>query len=266
MSHERPRHRLADGLFLREYGTPGPRPPLLFVHGLGESGLCFEELAAREELAERWRLVPDLPGYGRSTWPDEPLPLEAVADQLAGWIVRELRRPATVVGHSMGGVLAVLLAERAPEQVAAVVDVDGNVSLEDCVFSGRAARDSFERFESLGFSVLRRAVYQEGRESKAQRGYYASLRLADPAVFHQHSLDLLRLSRPEDMAGRLAALAQPALYIAGDPNGACPRSRELLAGSGARCAAIGPSGHWPFIDQPDAFVSALTGFLAEQEL
>jgi pimeloyl-ACP methyl ester carboxylesterase len=256
-------HTIEHGMFVRTVGDGAAGGTLLFVHGLGESGLCFEALLPRPELSPYRLLVPDLPGYGRSAWPDgAPLSLVGLADHLADWLGHRGERPVTVVGHSMGGVVAQMLAERHPATVAAVVDVDGNKSEGDCVFSSRAAAYDRAAFLDRGFDVLRETVYRRGKSDQAQRGYYVSLRLADPRSYHQHSLELLTLSRGEELAPRLAALPQPKHYIAAVPDGATERSRTLLSAAGVPWSAIAPSGHWPFIDQPDAFVALLARLVA----
>ena len=101
-------------------------------------------------------------------------------------------------------------------------------------------------------------------DEPAQRGYYASLRQADPATYHLNSRELIELSaRPGDLADRLAALRVPRAYIAGAPGGASATSRGLLDQARVPVIEVAPSGHWPFIDQPDAFAAGLRSFLDE---
>jgi len=261
-------------MFLRERpsaSAAGPAGTLVFVHGLGESGLCFEHLLARPELAPWDLLVPDLPGYGRSAWPQRALSLAEQADLLSLWLQgrggrasgADLARPLVVVGHSMGGVVGQLLSERHPGLLDGLVDVDGNLSLGDCTFSSQAAAQEPADFQRGGFDRLRDVVYRAGADDPAQRGYYASLRLADPLLYHANSRDLVERSLPEDLAGRLVALPLPTLYVAGVPRGACERSRALLDEAGARWVGVSPSGHWPFIDEPDGFLEVLVGFVGE---
>ncbi len=253
-------HHVEHGMFVRTRpGEAGART-LLWIHGLGESGLCFEEVARHPALDAASLVIPDLPGYGRSAWPATPATLAAIADQLAAWLRERALRPV-IVGHSMGGVIGVELAERHPDVVEQLVNVDGNVSIGDCAFSGRAAAFELPAFLDHGFAALRDVVYQGGATSPALRGYFASMALADPRAFHLHARELIAVSEPESMAARLAHLPRPVTYVAGAPDGACPRSRELLAGAGVATIEIAPAGHWPFLDQADAFAAALAATL-----
>jgi pimeloyl-ACP methyl ester carboxylesterase len=247
-------------MFVRLRDERGGRPTVLLVHGLGESGLCFEAFGLRPELSELQLLVPDLPGYGRSAWPPSPLSLAETAERLAGWILRRGEGRVVVAGHSMGGVVAQLLARAHPDLLAGLIDIDGNLTLDDCSFSGKAAGETLADFLDRGFDELRDDVYATGVHNAAHRGYSASLRLADPLTFHRHSLELVELSRAETLSGELARVDVPVLYIAGVPGGASARSRELLDREGVPWRAIGPSGHWPFIDRPADVAREITAF------
>jgi pimeloyl-ACP methyl ester carboxylesterase len=92
----------------------GEGPPLLLIHGFGGAAWNWTELAPL--LPGRRLLIPDLPGHGASA----PLPapsLAGFADVLADLI----DEPVGVVGHSLGGVVALRLAERRPELVRGLV-------------------------------------------------------------------------------------------------------------------------------------------------
>lgn len=228
----------------------GAGPDLVWIHGLGESSVSFDPIA-RLMPSFRHTLV-DLPGYGRSRWDDAPESLEALAARLAGWL-RTQR--AVVIGHSMGGVLGTMLGERGVAR--GVVNIDGNISSGDCVFSGKAAAFSKDDFRAHGFAQLRDAVYRDGVDKPPLRGYAAAMCFASPDVFWGHARDLVEMSAREDLAARFAALTVPALYLAGDPDGVCARSKQLLNEAGANWQAVAPAGHWVYLDQPRAFVAAV---------
>jgi pimeloyl-ACP methyl ester carboxylesterase len=92
----------------------GEGPALLLVHGFGGAAWNFSELAPL--LPGRRLIIPDLPGHGASS----PLPaptLTGFADVLA----EILDGPVDVLGHSLGGVVALRLAERHPSLVRSLV-------------------------------------------------------------------------------------------------------------------------------------------------
>jgi pimeloyl-ACP methyl ester carboxylesterase len=78
---------------------------LVWVHGLGESGRCFDQIAAHPHLWPYRHVLVDLPGYGRSPWPASSHTIEQTADELAAWLGARDEN-AVLIGHSLGGVIA----------------------------------------------------------------------------------------------------------------------------------------------------------------
>ena len=105
------------------YYVGGDGPPLVLVHGLGGAAPNWIELAPLVARGHRV-LVPDLPGHGLS----EALPaledLRPFAERVAALAELEAMAPIAVVGHSMGGVVALRLALVRPELVSALVLVE----------------------------------------------------------------------------------------------------------------------------------------------
>ena len=236
----------------------GSGPEVVWLHGLGDWSVGFDAVAAHPALAGFTHVLPDLPGYGRSPWPEHPEGLEALAGRLAAWLGD--RRPA-LLGHSMGGVLATLIAERT--SVRAVIDVEGNLSRGDCIFSAAVSSYTLDDFEAFGLSAIRADVHERGRTDVALRGYHAALYTASPRVFHHHARELVALSESGQLGPRLAQLRAPVLFVAGLPDGICEVSRGLLDRLGVPWLGFEPAGHWVHGDQPDAFATAVSGFLRE---
>jgi len=248
------------GMYLREIGPAGGTP-VVWVHGLGESGLCFEGIVTHPRLGGRRHLIPDLPGYGRSAPQAPPQDFASLADHLVAWLDVRGEGQVDLVGHSLGGVIVLILAERHPDRVRRLVDVDGNKSAADCVYSGRALEWSSDDFVRGGFDALRADIGEAAGSDPAVLGYVRSLALTDGSTFRAHAEELVRLSGLEELAHRLSALEIPARYIAGVPGGAPPRSLALLHAAGLEPIRVEPSGHWPFVDQPDDFAEILEGIL-----
>lgn len=94
-----------------------PGPTLLLLHGLTGSSASWMRLAP---LLRGYRLIiPDLLGFGRSPKPDSPYDLAAHCGALAPLVAES--QPAAVVGHSMGGVVAMGLLQRHPAIGAGVL-------------------------------------------------------------------------------------------------------------------------------------------------
>jgi 3-oxoadipate enol-lactonase len=106
--------RRVRGLPLRVF-EGGGGPPLLLLHGFGGAAWNFTGMAPLLA-AERRLLIPDLPGHGGS----EALPAPSMAG-FADAVAALLDEPVGVFGHSMGGVVALRLAERHPQLVRGLV-------------------------------------------------------------------------------------------------------------------------------------------------
>ncbi len=102
----------------------GPReaPPVVLLHALGERASTWEYVMAG--LATAFRVVAvDLRGHGDSGWPGR-YSFEAMRDDVLGVLDQMRLTRVSVVGHSMGGVVAYLLAAEQPERVERLVVED----------------------------------------------------------------------------------------------------------------------------------------------
>ena len=250
-------------MYLRSCLAENPLGTLVYIHGLGESGLSLEPLVTHPRLHRYSHMVPDLPGYGKSPWPETPLELQGQADFLASWLRQDLCRPVIIFGHSMGGVIGLLLCERHPDLVTAFINVEGNISIDDCTISYQVAESEEDEFLEDGLDSLLSRFWEAGQDAGVLRDYFASVRICDPRTYYRNSVELLDISTSGTLAGRLAALSMPVLYILGDPHGTGYNSRGMMSAVGLEWVAVPNAGHWPFSDQPERFVDEMLGFLAK---
>lgn len=109
-------------------GDGGDAPTILAVHGITSSHVAWTLLA--EALPDVRIVAPDLRGRGRSRDLPAPYGMPSHADDCAAVLDHLGIDRAVAVGHSMGGFVSLVLADRYPEKVTSVVLVDGGMPLE----------------------------------------------------------------------------------------------------------------------------------------
>jgi pimeloyl-ACP methyl ester carboxylesterase len=115
-----------DGVTLRYIETGTGEPPILFIHGWTCNRTNWRDQIPH--FAKKHRVVAvDLRGHGESDKPDQDYTIEGFVDDVA-WLIGKLglERPV-VVGHSMGGMIALNLVRRQPKLVSAIVMVDAPI-------------------------------------------------------------------------------------------------------------------------------------------
>lgn len=248
------------------------RPRFAFLHGLFGRGRNWFGVASA--LAERGyaSVLFDLPNHGASAWTDE-FSYPQMADAVAAEIDDRLGSAArlVVVGHSMGGKVAMLLALRRPDLVDALVVIDIAPTFSESI-------DGFPRLVAA-----MAAVELDKLHSRGDADTVIAERIADPAV-RQFLLQNLR-SRPRwHWQPNLGLLSAQLPAIAGWPDpGPVTYPGAVLWLRGERSDYVRPehepqmrryfpavelrtiagAGHWVQADQPEAVLAALLEFAGE---
>jgi pimeloyl-ACP methyl ester carboxylesterase len=133
-----------DSLYLPEldahlcyHDLPGQEPVCIYLHGLGSaSSADFPAVARDPRLAPFRALLIDLLGFGYSDHPGGfPHTLESHAETVARLLDHLELRQCHVIGHSMGGSVAIALAGARPDLVSGLVVAECNLDPEDATFS-----------------------------------------------------------------------------------------------------------------------------------
>jgi len=103
--------------------TGGSKPPLILLHGLTANGACWATLAHAME-GDYDVIMPDARGHGKSSVPDYGYRYEDHANDVVG-LIEALRLSLPIlIGHSMGGMIAAVVASRNPELLRCLVLAD----------------------------------------------------------------------------------------------------------------------------------------------
>jgi 3-oxoadipate enol-lactonase len=105
-------------LAYRAWGSPDA-PPLVLLHGLGEGAADWAGVAPA--FAPHWRVyAPDLRGHGRSDWPGD-YSVEFMRADVLGFLDALGLHRVDLIGHSMGGLVACLLAQQRPGRLRRLI-------------------------------------------------------------------------------------------------------------------------------------------------
>ena len=225
---------------------------LVMIHGLGCSKQSFAGAWAQPELRDWSLLAPDLPGFGRAPKPaDYSYDLQQQARVLASLLDQRASRRVHLVGHSMGGTLALLLPERILSRLEALVLVEPRLLAESCSVAAEASRIAEADFERQFMQGFRRRVGTDSRVA-------FDADHADPLAFRRSASSLVRWAGSGEMLPRFSRLPCPAWFVYGSDNRHLAELRELPA---AQTVAIAGAAHFPMHDNPALFYTTLAGLL-----
>ncbi len=252
-----------------EWGERGA-PPVVLIHGGSAHAHWWDAFAPT--IADHFHvLAPDLRGHGDSAWVDPPA---YAVDDYAGDVVELVRREGwptvRLVGHSLGGLVAVTAAARLDASVRAVVTVDARTRPSDLGLRSlhRLAQMPAPRWASRDDAVARfRLLPDDGDVRPELRAHVATHALRqDPQGAWTHKFDRAALAAISavDVAPALASLACPVLVVrGGESRIMSDRAVAILreAKPDLRIETIAGAGHHVMLDRPEEFASLVGPFL-----
>lgn len=226
----------------------GDLAPVVFLHGFGSTKEDYVDFLHQPAFAGRPFLAYDAPGCGETVCGD---PAKVSIPFLVRTAQEVLRQSGIdrfhVVGHSMGGLTALLLAHQEPDRVLSFVDIEGNIAPEDCFLSRQIATHPAADDERFFDGLVDRA--RRSTESSSAL-YAASLRhKVRPGAVRGIFESMVELSDHGDLMTKFLSLPFPRMFMYGEQNASLSYLRKLAA-NGVELAQVPHSGHWPMYANP----------------
>ena len=255
-------HLPHDGAFLRYIEVPGEDPPLLWLHGWQCSSTGELMAAAMQApLHGRRSLLVDFLGHGYS---DRPLGFaytrEAHARTMVAFIDALGLGTCGLVGHSMGGAVAVHVAAALPTIVSLLAVAEPAI---DAAGENPLGRQTEDRFVEHGFSELLEAQSREAaaEPSGIRAAHLGITRVADPRALHREAVSLERGTVPT-VRSLLRILEMPRWYLHGELSDPEPELERDLAAMGVSWKVVPKAGHQMGLQNPMGLATAVSDVVA----
>ncbi len=243
-------------------GEDGVAMQLVFIHGSGDSGRCWDEVLRRLGNVGQGAVALDLPGHGRRV--GEPLPDPETVPEYARAVRRDIEAlgrgragGVVLVGHSLGGAIALQLAMDAPELVDQLVLVGTGARL-------RVLPAMLELARTHPDEAWRQATtlaHAPGHEQMAEVYAAAAAPTAPGALYND-----LAACNVFDVMGDLDRVRQPALVVVGaedrmtPPKYAAYLVEHLPQATGVTLPEVG---HYPMHEAPEELARVMREWLSE---
>ncbi|MGA5546215.1 alpha/beta fold hydrolase [Mycobacterium sp. NPDC051198] len=233
--------------------------PVLFVHPINLQGLAWAQVAT---VCRRFCLLPDMRGHGLST-ANGPFGVDAWVEDLLAVLDRFDVARCHVVGGSLGGTLAVALADRAPERVASIAAFGSTLA---------PAGDDLEAvLDALRDNGVRKTFEHGIPEMSVAPGTPADVVSAIVDMTNPNDVPTVsavwRATIDTDITGLAAGVTVPALVVTGEFDRTCPpdQGRAMAAQLNAPFVPMPGIGHLPMMEAPGATAALVRDFLSRVE-
>ena len=240
--------------------------PLLLLHGLGFSARYWQRQMPALG-TERRLLGWTMPGHG-GTAPLPGMTFAALSGRLVRFLDQSGAEKADILGHSMGGMLALDFAARHPDRVRSLMLFGASAAFPppESDFAKNFIAETLAPLESGGTmadvasATIARHIAPDA-DPEAAGLIRACLAETTPAAFRQTLACLATFDRRASLGG----LAMPTLVLAArnDLNAPAAGVEKMAAKiPGARYHCLEAAGHFAHLERPEAFTAAITEFLA----
>lgn len=256
----------------------GQGPDVILIPGFASSREVWWPLARRLSASHRVHLV-QLAGFAGEPWAHgDGAFVQPVVDELARYAAT-LNRPA-VIGHSMGGLSSLLLAQQHPEAVSRVMSVD-SLPFFSAMFGPQVTPQTAQPFADQAAAAILSAdeaafrVQQQQTAVGMMRDEAGRSAMVDWSIASDRQAMASAISEvmTTDARPGLAAMTTPVWAVyASDANGGAPAaladavwSREYAALPGVTLKRVDDARHFIMIDQPERLNALIDAFLKSED-
>lgn len=257
-------------MYYRHNGFDSARPTIIFVHGIGESGLCFLEAFHDSGLEDFNIVVPDLIGFGKSSRAEDlDYSFSQQIIRINGLLTEMGITAFNLVGHSMGGIIGTQYCDRHGDRVLSFVNIEGDLTADNRFIVDSAIRaDSEGRFEEwLRIDFAQQQLMSICHQWPSTVRYLASLNMCESKAFLDSAYEIDKSIEPL-ADGETAKIGKTYLELntrrvfCWGSESISANAREFLDRSNLVNKGFPESFHWVMLDRTEQFYSFLADFLA----
>ncbi|KAI5459028.1 Alpha/Beta hydrolase protein [Mariannaea sp. PMI_226] len=241
----------------------GPLTPIIFLHGFGGTKEDYVDISFNPLFAGRPFLAYDAPGSGESTMEDlsqlsMPLLVSIAEEVLSYFKISHYH----LVGHSMGGLVSTLLAQRQSSSVQSYINIKGNLAPEDCFLSRQVldypADDPEIFIEEFIKRTRQSPLYGNGL-------YAASFRAKVQAATVRPTFEsMVDCTDNGQLLETFEGFGFPRMYMFGEQYASLSYLPRLVQ-AGVELAEIPHSGHFVMYSNPVAMWERIAQFISRVE-
>jgi len=216
------------GLTVAAVGRDGDLAPVVFLHGFGSTKEDYLDLACQRAFTGHPFLAYDAPGCGETFCEDlSSISIPFLVKNAQALLDHADIRRFHLVGHSMGGLTALMLAHQEPDRVLSFTDIEGNLAPEDCFLSRQILAHPSDDDGFLDDFVERtRRSY-----SSSSALFAVNLRhKVRPGAVRGIFQSMVDLSDHDDLVPKFLTLPCPRLFMYGEENSTLSYLAKLAAG------------------------------------
>lgn len=235
-------------------------PTILFIHGLGENSQCFTEVFEFEWSSNYNIIIPDLPGFGKSTDAQDysfKMQIERLNKLLEFLNVEK----CIVIGHSMGGDLATMMCFNDHiGRIKKIVNIEGSLTVHDLFISKKIVDASnLDKFDNWFEDFKEKIVLNQwGKKYSSCKRYYNAFKQTGKKALIKSANEIINST---NQIGELyKQIKIPKIFCYGTESLSFD-TLDFLRSNNLESIAFKNAFHWPMIDNKNEFYCFLNEWL-----